>query len=326
MKFGAPRAARRTITLAASALPPTPAHHRAPAVLAAREAASAVAAAEDRARLAIAAADDRAQAAITAAEERAGRAADDAAEARERARRAEERLRAREAELAGFATSAVDNLHPPLHTIASFTELLLDEVAPGLDAEVGGHLDVIGGAVRRMLVAVDELAAYATAGDAPLRLEPVEASMLALDVIADRLQGQSDGPEVEIGELPAVTADALLLRQVLDHLVGNAIRFVPPGTRARVTVDAREQDGGWWRIEVADRGIGVPAEQRERIFAPFHKAAKGYPGAGLGLAVCARIVARHGGEIGAEANPGGGSVFWFSLAGAGISARQRALS
>jgi signal transduction histidine kinase len=392
MKFGAPRAARRTITLAATALPPTPAHHRAPARLTASEAANAVAAAEERARtgvdaaehrartdiasaeerarLAIAAAEERAQTAIAAAdergrtaitaadlraqtaitaadlraqtvtlaaeeraqtatraaEERARRAADGAAEAWERALRAEERLRTREAELAGFATSAVDNLHAPLHTIASFTELLLEDVAPGLDAEVGGHLDVIGGAVRRMLVAVNELAAYATAGGAPLRLEPVEASMLALDVIADRLQGQSDGPEVEIGELPAVTADALLLRQVLDHLVGNAVRFVPPGTRARVTVDAREQDGGWWRIEVADRGIGVPAEQRERIFAPFHKAAKGYPGAGLGLAVCARIVARHGGEIGAEANPGGGSVFWFTLAGAGISARQRALS
>ncbi|GAA3351604.1 hypothetical protein GCM10020358_81920 [Amorphoplanes nipponensis] len=79
---------------------------------------------------------------------------------------------------------------------------------------------------------------------------------------------------------------------------------------------------GWWRVEVADRGIGVPEEERTRIFAPFHRApaAEGFPGTGLGLAVCRRIVALHGGELGVEPNPGGGSVFWFTVAAAPVAA------
>jgi signal transduction histidine kinase len=247
-------------------------------------------------------------------------------QANERARRAEDLRRAREAEIAGFATAAGEHLHAPLHTIAGFTDLLIEDVGPRLDPETRGFLDRIGGATKRMLTLVDEMVIY-TAADTVLELEPVEASMLALDVAAGRLQTPGDRPSIEIGELPAVTADALLLRQVLDQLVDNAVRYVRPGAPAQITVGAREQDGGRWRFEVADRGIGIPAEQRDRIFQPFHRApaAEGYPGTGLGLAVCARIVALHGGEIGVEANPGGGSVFWFTVAGVPAPARELAL-
>jgi signal transduction histidine kinase len=92
------------------------------------------------------------------------------------------------------------------------------------------------------------------------------------------------------------------------------------GSTARVTVGARQSATGWWRFEVADRGIGVPAEHRDRIFSPFHRtpAAEGFPGTGLGLATCRRIVALHGGEIGVEPNPGGGSIFWFTMPGTGF--------
>jgi signal transduction histidine kinase len=173
-----------------------------------------------------------------------------------------------------------------------------------------------------MLTLVDELLAYTAAGDAALKLEPVDAERLALEVAAERLDGTgADRPSIDVGTLPLVTADANLVREVLDHLIGNAVRFVRHGTAARVTVGASEQADGWWRIEVADRGIGVPEEHRERIFAPFHRspAAEGYPGTGLGLAVCRRIVARHGGAIGVEANPGGGSVFWFTVSATGVT-------
>jgi signal transduction histidine kinase len=233
---------------------------------------------------------------------------------------AEEAYRRREAELAGFAVTASEHLHAPLHTIAGFTELLLEDAAPGLGEESRGFLLRIDGATRRMLAVVDDLLAYASAGDAALAPEPVEASLLALDVAAAHLPG----PSIEIGELPAIAGDAALLRQVLDELVGNAVRFVRNGAPARISVGARELPGGWWRIEVADRGIGVPAEHRDRIFAPFHRApaAESYPGTGLGLAVCARILALHGGEIGVEPNPGGGSVFWFTVAGAELGTRE----
>jgi signal transduction histidine kinase len=241
--------------------------------------------------------------------------------AEDRASRAEARRRQQEDELAGFATTASEYLHAPLHTIAGFTELLLEDAAPRLDEESRGFLQRIDGATKRMVTLVDELMTYSGAGDAALKLEPVELSMVALDVAADHLQGATEPPSIEIGELPAVTADAALLRQVVDQLVDNAVRFVRHGAPARITIGARELPGGWWRIEVADRGIGVPQEQRTRIFAPFHRApsAEGYPGAGLGLAVCTRLVGLHGGALGVDANPGGGSVFWFTVAAADLA-------
>jgi signal transduction histidine kinase len=231
-------------------------------------------------------------------------------------------MREREAELTGFAAAAGQNLHAPLHTIAGFTELLLEDAEPQLDAASRGFLDRIGRSTQRMLKLVDELLAYTAAGTTAPKLEPVDTERLALDVVAGRLDHlDGERPSIDVGELPLVTADAELLRQVLDQLVANAVRFVRHGTAARVTLGARELGDGWWRIEVADRGIGVPTEHHARVFAPFHRtpSAEGFPGTGLGLAVARRIVALHGGEIGVEANPGGGSVFWFTVSATGVT-------
>lgn len=232
-----------------------------------------------------------------------------------RADRAEEAAR----ELTDFASAAARNLLAPLHAITGLTELLLEESA--LDPASRGFLDRIGRNTRRMLGTVDEMASAAGLDDAAVNLEPVDAEHLTLDIAASLSPIDGERPRIDVGDLPMVTADPVLLRQVLDHLIGNAARFVRNGTIARITVGAQELPGGWWRIEVADRGIGVPAEQRTRIFAPFHRtpAAEGYPGAGLGLAVCRRIVALHGGEIGVRANPGGGSVFWFTVSATGVT-------
>ncbi|GIE46824.1 hypothetical protein Ani05nite_03580 [Amorphoplanes nipponensis] len=259
------------------------------------------------------------------AEQRAGLDRRSAAEQelRERAAAAEQRLREREAELSGFAVAAADHLHAPLHTVAGFTELLLEDTGPQLDPAARGFLDRIAGSTARMLAVVDDLQTYATANDAALKLEPVDAGGLALGVVAGHLDGAGgERPSIDVGDLPVVTADAELIGEVLGQLVDNAIRFVRHGTAARVTVAARAHAPGWWRVEVADRGIGVPEEERTRIFAPFHRApaAEGFPGTGLGLAVCRRIVALHGGELGVEPNPGGGSVFWFTVAAAPVAA------
>lgn len=238
-----------------------------------------------------------------------------------RALRAEAALREQGAELAGFATSASEHLHGPLNTIAGFTDLLLEDAAPQLDPAARGFLDRIGHSTSRMLTLVDGLLAYTAATEAALRLEPVDAARLAADVVADKVGvTPGDRPSIDIGPLPVVTADAALLGQVLDQLIGNAVRFVRHGGTARVTVGARQSATGWWRIEVADRGIGVPPEHHSRIFTPFHRtpAAEGFPGIGLGLATCRRIVAQHGGEIGVEPNPGGGSIFWFTIPGTGF--------
>lgn len=234
----------------------------------------------------------------------------------------ERELGERTAELAGFAEAAADHLQAPLHTIAGFTEILLEDAGPQLDTGARGFLDRIAQSTTRMLSLVDDLLTYTTATDADLHLEPVDAGILALGAAAGSLDGmQGERPSIDVGDLPVVTADAELLGEVLGRLVENAVRFVRHGTAARVSVGAREHAPGWWRIEVADRGIGVPEDQRTRIFAPFHRApaAEGFPGAGLGLAVCRRIVARHGGEIGVEPNPDGGSIFWFTVAASPVA-------
>ncbi|GAA2591633.1 hypothetical protein GCM10010435_82940 [Winogradskya consettensis] len=231
-------------------------------------------------------------------------------------------LREREAELTGFAAAAGENLHAPLHTIAGFTDLLLEETAPQLDEASRGFLDRIGRSTRRMLTLVDELLAYSAAGDAALKLEPVDTTGLTLGVVAGRLDTvDGERPSIDVSDLPPVMADAELLGEVLGHLVDNATRFVRHGTAARITVSAREHSPGWWRIEVADRGIGLPEDQRTRIFQPFHRApaAEGFPGTGLGLAICRRIIDLHGGDLGVDPNPGGGSIFWFTVAATGIA-------
>jgi signal transduction histidine kinase len=238
-------------------------------------------------------------------------------------------LKEREEELTGFAAAAGEHLHAPLHTIAGFTDLLLEEAAPQLDAASRGFLDRIGASTRRMLALVDELLAYAQAGEAALKLEPIDATGLTLGVVAGRLDASfAERPSIDVDDLPAIMADAHLYGEVVGQLIDNATRFVRHGTAARITVSAREETPGWWRIEVADRGIGVPEDQRTRIFQPFHRApaAEGFPGTGLGLAVCRRIIDLHGGDIGVDANPGGGSIFWFTVAATEVALKPQLLT
>ena len=114
-------------------------------------------------------------------------------------------------------------------------------------------------------------------------------------------------------------ADPAMLRHVLDNLIGNALKYVQAGRAARIDVTAVPDTGGWIRVEVADRGIGIPDVDKADIFESFHRSetAAGYAGTGLGLAICRRIVERHGGAIGVTDNPGGGTRFHFTLRPAG---------
>ncbi|BCJ43471.1 hypothetical protein GCM10010168_42190 [Actinoplanes ianthinogenes] len=224
-------------------------------------------------------------------------------------------LRRREAELRGFITMTGHDLRSPLTTIATHLQVLREDRGRTLGADVERDLAAMERAARRIDRLVEEMLGHARAVGSALRLGPVALDDLVAGVVAERVT-VDDGTRVATGgPLPTVTADPMLLRHVIDNLVGNAIKYTPPGTRADVLVSARELAGRGMRIEVADRGIGIPADERSRVFDEFHRCANSgdFTGTGLGLAICRRIVERHGGRIGVEDNPGGGSRFWFTL-------------
>ncbi|MBU2671014.1 CHASE domain-containing protein [Actinoplanes bogorensis] len=225
-------------------------------------------------------------------------------------------LRRYENDLAVFAGVVAHDLKSPLTVIRGHCEAAVEDLddAP---ADARGSLGRIILAVDRMAALIDTLLAYTTARDAPLRTREVDLGALVGAVVHDRTAHlrDEDQPHIYVGPLPAVTADPAMLRHVLDNLLGNALKYVQPGTVPRVDVTAHGTGGPWVRIQVADRGIGIPDDDKPDIFDSFHRAhaEAGYAGTGLGLAICRRIVERHGGEIDVADNPGGGTRFHFTL-------------
>ncbi len=232
-------------------------------------------------------------------------------------------LRRYETDLAVFAGVVAHDLKAPLAIMRGHCEIAADELA---DAPAGPQvsdaraaLDRIADNVDRMATLIDTLLAYTTSRDAPLKLSAVRLGPLVADVIAHRAEGPRPAgvppAACYLGPLPEVRADAAMLRHVVDNLIGNALKYVQAGRPARIDVTAQAAAPGWARIEIADRGIGIPDEDKPNIFESFHRArtAAGYAGTGLGLAICRRIVERHGGTIGVADNPGGGTCFHFTL-------------
>ncbi|WP_433292851.1 ATP-binding protein [Actinoplanes sp. CA-030573] len=222
-------------------------------------------------------------------------------------------LRRYENDLAVFAGVVAHDLKAPLTVIKGHCEAALDEDS----GAAAPSLARIDRAVERMSTMIDTLLAYTTARDASLSLVGVDLSRLVAGVVEDRVAHlpPAGRPDIFVGPMPRVRADPAMLRHVLDNLIGNALKYVRPGAAPRVDVTAAPAGPGWARIEVADRGIGIPDQEKPAVFERFHRAhaSAGYAGTGLGLAICKRIVERHGGEIGVADNPGGGTRFHFTL-------------
>jgi len=233
----------------------------------------------------------------------------------ERREAVEQQLRRRETELVGFAGIVAHDLRNPLARITGFAGFLREEATARLDPVHRDFLERLYRGALRMQTLIDDLLDYATAENRTLNTTTVDLKALADDIAQERLGGaRHPDTMIVVDPLPAVPGDATLLRQVLDNLIGNAVKYTAEGRQPYVRITSRPQ-GETVRIDVADRGIGLPEDQRDAVFAAFNRAAgsEGYPGTGLGLAIVHRIIERHGGEVGVEDNPGGGSRFWFTL-------------
>ncbi len=220
-------------------------------------------------------------------------------------------------ELASFAGVVAHDLLNPLTTIEGWSAELASELAG--DGHAASSVARIQRAAARMHSLINGLLAYTTARDAGLSPTAVDLDEVVRDIATGRLDlAQSTAapmPRFDIGDLPTVDADPILTRQLLENIIGNAIKYTAAGVVPHVTVRSESTGAGLARIAVEDNGIGIPADQHEAIFQNFHRAhaGAGYGGTGLGLAICKRIVERHGGTITVAGNPDGGSRMTFTL-------------
>ncbi|HVY93569.1 MAG TPA: PAS domain S-box protein, partial [Bryobacteraceae bacterium] len=218
-------------------------------------------------------------------------------------------------DLEQFAYSASHDLQEPLRNVKIFSELLMRRHAPELQGEALDFLRNVSDSATRMEGLVRDLLAYtktSTVGDSPELTDSAEVLQAALANLSSAII--ETGATIEHGSLPAVPAHSAQLQQLFQNLIGNAIKYHRPGVPPLVKVSAVRQKGDWL-FSIADNGIGIEPRYRERIFGLFKRlhGHNEYPGTGIGLALCLRIVERHHGKIWVESEPGEGSTFYFTL-------------
>lgn len=218
------------------------------------------------------------------------------------------------AELDRFATVASHDLQEPLRKVAAFASLIRRRYASQLDEEGDRSLDYLVDAAHRMQRLIDDLLAYSRMSSQPLRLQPVDLAAL-MEEVADQLDAPISecGAQIEIDALPTVHADPLLMRQVFQNLVSNAIKYRGADQpRIKIRVHA---DPDAWIFSIMDNGIGIDPKFFDKIFAPFQRlhSREEYGGTGIGLAIVRQAVERHEGRIWVESAEGKGSKFCFSI-------------
>ncbi len=217
-------------------------------------------------------------------------------------------------ELAQFAYIASHDLQEPLRMIGSYLDLLKRRYDGQLDDEAQEFIAFAVDGAARMKRLINDLLGYSRAGNNPLTLETLDARAV-VDAVLRTLAGPIAelGAEVDVGELPQIKADVGQVERLFVNLIENALKYraeAPP----RIRISARPA-GRMWEFAVADNGIGIDPRFKDKVFEIFKRlhARDRFSGTGIGLSVCKMVVERHGGQIRVEPNPGGGSVFIFTL-------------
>jgi PAS domain S-box-containing protein len=220
-----------------------------------------------------------------------------------------------EAALKAFAATVAHDLHNPLAAMVGWNEVMLEMLRTG-DPDPAALLRLgerIGGSADRLQELVDGLLQEASSTDRELDLRTVDLG----EVLRGIAEGRGVEDQLTWWRLPAVRADGLLARQLLDNLVGNALKYVAPGAVPCVEVTGAVSSPGWVTVQVTDHGIGIPDGQHELVFERFaraHAADGSYQGTGLGLSIVRQIVARHAGTVEARPRPDGpGTVVELTL-------------
>lgn len=225
-------------------------------------------------------------------------------------------LRAANQDLQQFAYAAAHDLQEPLRNVATSLGLLQRSCRERLGEEGSALLrESIENALHMHRLVQDLLAFSRIADGAEQPHENADAHQIALQVIGNARSAVSEtGGAIQCGSLPVVAVRETHLTQLLQHLVGNGLKYQRPGIVPHIDISARRH-GNYWQFAVADNGIGFDPAFAERVFGVFKRLhnADQYPGTGIGLAICDRIVKLYGGRIWAEGRPGQGATFFFTL-------------
>jgi signal transduction histidine kinase len=223
-------------------------------------------------------------------------------------------LEASNRELEGFSYSISHDLRAPLRAIDGFSQLLQTRYAATLDAEASRLLGVVRENSQRMGLLIDDLLAFSRMGRKPIETEVLDMPALVGECIAEVLRGHPQRPHIVVGPLPNCRGDRTLVRQVWTNLIGNAVKYSGGNARAQVEITGREE-GLESIYSVRDNGVGFDMQYYHKLFGVFQRLhrAEEFPGTGVGLAIAMRAVTKHGGRLWADAAPGRGATFLFSL-------------
>ena len=223
------------------------------------------------------------------------------------------KLRESIAELEAFSYSIAHDMRAPLRSLQGFSEVLLGEHAEKLDSEAQSYLQRISKSAGRMDKLITDVLSYSRVVQGEWPMEPVD--------VAELLRGIADtypmlaSEEVDIvmeGEFPLVLGSEAMLMQVFSNLLGNAVKFMRPGTKPQIRIWA-EPSGERVKLFVRDNGIGIAPEDHRKIFGIFHQVGKKYGGTGIGLAIVKKAVERMNGKVGLESELGQGTTFWIEV-------------
>jgi light-regulated signal transduction histidine kinase (bacteriophytochrome) len=224
-------------------------------------------------------------------------------------------LKRSNAELEQFAYVASHDLQEPLRMVSSYLQLLSRRYQGKLDSDADEFIDFAVDGARRMQRLIEDLLAFSRIGTRGKPFEQVNAN-LALDKALANLTMTIEETSSKImrSELPTLNADETQLVQLFQNLIVNGIKFHKTDETPKVEISA-VQEGNEWKFAVQDNGIGIDLQFAERIFVIFQRLhpRTEYPGTGIGLAICKKIVERHGGRIWVESKPDAGATFYFTF-------------
>jgi len=217
-----------------------------------------------------------------------------------------------------FAYAASHDLQEPLRTVANFSQLLEKRYKGELDAKADQFIGFIVGGATRMQLMIEDLLAYSRVSTRAKPFQPTDCETVLNQALVNlKVAIEESDAVVTHDPLPTVMVDASQMAQLFQNLLSNAIKFGREKPRVHISASQR---GNEWVLSVQDNGIGIAPEFMEHIFKMFqreHTSAE-YPGTGVGLAICKKIVERHGGSIWIKSEQGKGSTFYFTIPGRSV--------